>query len=184
MNQIRCLHVKVQAGQKGQLRLLLIKLLLQCRKTGHGLCSLHQLYEHCIRPYVLDIMTLVSLAARHNLWKCGFAQCAQGINLLKLFWWFAVASLRLHSQIFCLWLVDLGRKTLHTNQHSPARYGGRPVHHSAIRGDAHETCFPPWVREQLVRKWTLHIQNSSALNCYIYFNILSLVLGLGSGSPY
>lgn len=49
MNQVSCLYVKVEAGQKGQLRLLLLKQLLQCRKTGHGLCSLHQLYEHCIR---------------------------------------------------------------------------------------------------------------------------------------
>lgn len=42
------LHVKVQTGQKGQWRVLLMKLLLQCRKAGHGLCRLHQLYEHCI----------------------------------------------------------------------------------------------------------------------------------------
>lgn len=45
------LHEKkfgVDIKNTGGVWLLLIKLLLQCRKTGHGLCRLHQLHEHCI----------------------------------------------------------------------------------------------------------------------------------------
>lgn len=132
--------------------ILLIKVLLQCRKAGHGLCRLHRLHEHCV-GFMRHDLSFFGCSPR-PVHVCVWIACTQHrppslLPRYTLHHW----SIRLPSYIFCLCLVDLGGQALHTHQHSPAGEAGRPLLHSGVRGDDHTTHLPPRLGEHLVSTW-------------------------------